>query len=188
MMSGHDCDAQLTLSTARVGLLAEAIRSGIVESIHQGVAVALDADERMTASVGDVDTRVYPRSSLKPFQAAAMVEHGLVLPDRLLALAAASHSGERIHLDGVLEILSMHGFGADDLQNTPARPFGAAARAAARLAGVAPSPLQQNCSGKHAAMLATCVVNGWSTSDYLDTGHPLQQAIVASMDLSLIHI
>jgi L-asparaginase II len=110
-----------------------------------------------------------------------MVELGLDLPPELLALACASHDGAPPHLDGVLRILERHGLRESDLQNTPARPLDAAARREARASGVAPSPLQQNCSGKHAAMLATCVVRGWPTTSYLDPEHPLQVAITSHL-------
>lgn len=172
----------LGLRAEHVAPLAIAVRNGVSESIHHGLGVALAVGGSITASVGDVDALIYPRSSLKPFQAAAMVDAGLELPAGLLALSAASHSGEQRHLAGALEILERHGLGVDALQNTPARPYGSAARAAARAAGVEPSSLQQNCSGKHAAMLATCVVNGWSIDDYLDVEHPLQQQISRTVE------
>ena len=170
------------IAAERLGVLAVADRNGLDESLHLGAGVALDVDGSVIASVGDPAIDIYPRSSLKPFQAAAMVANGLDLPDRLLALAAASHMGEQRHLDGVVEILTMHGLSVDDLRNTPSRPAGAASRAQARLAGTEPSSLQQNCSGKHAAMLATCVVNGWSTADYLEPAHPLQLAIISELE------
>ena len=170
------------ISPSRVAPVAVADRNGVVESIHQGIGAVVGPDAQLLLALGDPETEIYPRSSLKPFQAAAMVEAGLDLPPRLLALVVASHSGEARHLEGVREILSMHGLGVDALANTPARPYGAAARAEARAAGVEPSRLQQNCSGKHAGMLATCVVNGWPTDGYLDPGHPVQQAIVATIE------
>jgi L-asparaginase II len=157
--------------------IAVSTRSGIDESLHHGAGVAVDSDGAVTRSIGDPELQVLPRSALKPFQASAMIAAGLDLPDRLLAVVTASHSGERRHLDAVTEILERHGLGTHDLQNTSARPLGDAARSAARGAGTPPSPLQQNCSGKHAGMLATCRVNGWATDSYLDPDHPLQLAI-----------
>jgi L-asparaginase II len=135
--------------------IAVATRNDIDESLHHGAGVVVAADGAIVRAVGDPELLVYPRSALKPFQAAAMVDAGLDLPPRLLAVVTASHSGEPAHLDAVLEILSRHDLTVDDLANTPARPYGGAARSAARSAGVAPSSLQQNCSGKHAGMLAT---------------------------------
>ncbi len=168
--------------------IAVATRSGLDESLHYGAGVVLDnsvsrgdsVDQRIpnsSAAVGDPMTVVYPRSCLKPMQAYAMTAVGLDLPLDLLAVACASHSGEAAHLDAVERTLATVGLTVDDLQNTPARPYGAAARDAARRAGIEPSALQQNCSGKHAAMLATCQTNGWPIEHYLDEAHPLQQAI-----------
>ncbi|NND76021.1 MAG: asparaginase [Ilumatobacter sp.] len=161
--------------------VAVTTRSGLEESLHHGAGVVVDADGAVAASIGDPDLVIYPRSALKPIQAQAMVELGLDLPTELLAVVCASHSGEPLHLDGVRRILAAHGFAESDLQNTAARPYGADARAAARVAGTPPSTLQHNCSGKHAGMLVTCRVNGWTTDDYLADGHPLQQAITAKI-------
>ena len=155
--------------------IAVATRSGFDESLHHGAAVALDAGGSVVATVGDPDVVVYPRSCLKPLQAQAMVDLGLELPDDQLAVACASHAGSPLHLDTVRSILAAHGLGEDDLRNTPARPADAAASAV-------PSSIVQNCSGKHAAMLATCVVNGWPTDTYLEAEHPLQSAIVDALD------
>lgn len=163
-----------------VAPIAVADRSGFDESIHHGAGVALDGD-RVVATVGDPDLVVYPRSCLKPLQVDAMIGLGLDVPDDQLAVACASHDGAEIHLRTVRRLLADHGLGDDDLDNTPARPFGAGARSAARLAGVEPSSLQQNCSGKHAAMLATCAVNGWPTAGYRDADHPLQRGITAHL-------
>ena len=162
--------------------IAVATRSDVDESLHHGAGVVVAADGSIVRAIGDPDLLVYPRSALKPLQAASMVEAGLRLPARLLAVVAASHSGEAVHLDAVREILERHEFTVDDLANTSARPYGDAARAAARVAGVEASPLQQNCSGKHAGMLATCRVNGWAIDSYLDPDHPLQEMIADSID------
>jgi L-asparaginase II len=155
--------------------IAVATRSGFDESLHHGAAVALDAAGSIVASVGDPDVVVYPRSCLKPLQAQVMVDLGLELPDDQLAVACASHAASPQHLAAVRSILAAYGLGEDDLQNTPARPEGAAA-------SVEPASIVQNCSGKHAAMLATCVANGWPTGTYLDADHPLQRAIVAALE------
>ena len=173
--------------------IAVADRNGLDESLHHGVGVVLDADGVVERSIGDPATVVYPRSALKPFQASAMVGAGLELPHRLLAVVAASHSGEQRHLDAVVEILERHDLTVDDLLNTAARPYGPDARDASIAGGVAESSLQQNCSGKHAGMLATCRINDWSIDSYLDVDHPLQVAITAETDRlagrpSVVHV
>jgi len=153
--------------------IAVATRSGFDESLHHGVGVGLGSDGTIIARVGDPQLVVYPRSCLKPLQAQAMVSLGLDLPGELLAVACASHDGMPTHVDAVRSILSEYGLADVDLQNTPDRPL------SDRESVSAPTSISQNCSGKHAAMLATCVINGWPTDSYLDRDHPLQAAITS---------
>ncbi|MDQ4053588.1 MAG: asparaginase [Actinomycetota bacterium] len=160
--------------------VAEIVRSGFVEGHHYGSIVALAADGSVDWSVGAVATPILARSCNKPVQAVAMVRLGLDLPDDLLALVCASHSGEDFHLDGVRRILAVGGLDESALQTPPDHPLDDAAREAAIRAGRAKDSLSMNCSGKHAGMLVTCVVNGWDTATYLSPEHPLQQAIAAT--------
>ncbi|MFT6292401.1 MAG: L-asparaginase II [Ilumatobacter sp.] len=162
--------------------IAVATRNGTDESLYHGAGVVLGSNGSTTASIGDPELAIHPRSSLKPFQASAMVRLGLKLPHRLLAVVAASHSGEQQHLDAVSEILDQFGLSVDDFLNTPDRPYGVDAKHASIASGIDPSKLQQNCSGKHAGMLATCRVNAWALDSYLDPEHPLQQAITQEID------
>lgn len=161
--------------------LVAAIRDGLVESVHYGSAVALAADGSMAASAGDPLAPFYPRSALKPLQAVAMVRAGLELPADLLALAAASHSGAAAHRDGALRILELHGLAAGDLENSTDLPYGPAEREDWLRNGGTPTQITQNCSGKHAAMVATCVINGWPVRGYLDPSHPLQQLVAQTV-------
>lgn len=154
--------------------VAEIVRSGFVEGRHHGSVVAIGADGEVAWSVGDVTSQILPRSSNKPLQAVAMVGLGLDLPPRLLALAAASHSGEDFHLDGVREILRGAGVTEQALGNIPDYPLDPAVRDAWLREGREPSKLAQNCSGKHAAMIATCVERDWQLSGYFEPDHPLQ--------------
>ena len=110
-----------------------------------------------------------------------MVRAGLDLPADLLALTAASHSGAAMHRDGALRILEMHGLTADALENSTDLPYGASEREEWLRAGGIATQLTQNCSGKHAAMAATCVINGWPVHGYLDPAHPLQQLVAATV-------
>ena len=164
-------------STAGLPVVAEIVRSGFVEGHHYGSIVALAADGSVDWSVGEVAAPVLPRSSNKPIQALAMVELGLDLPADLLALACASHSGEPFHIEGVRRTLASAGLDESALQTPPDYPLDDDAREAVIRDGGAKSPVLMNCSGKHAAMLATCVVQGWDTGTYLDAHHPLQLAI-----------
>lgn len=167
------------LHTAPV--VAEVERSGFVESVHHGVVAATAADGGLELSLGPVGAPIYPRSSNKPIQALAMLRCGLDLPDHLLALACASHNGEEFHLDGVREILAGAGLSESDLQNTPDRPIYPPERERWIAEGLPPSSMGQNCSGKHAAMLATCLANDWDTATYRDPAHPLQVAIAETL-------
>ncbi len=153
------------------GLLAEVVRSGYVEGTHTGTLVALRPDGSVALSVGDLSHPVFPRSSNKPLQAVALLEAGWDPTPIHLALAASSHSGEPDHLRAIAEVL-----GDLVLQTPPAPPIDAAAWHALLRVGGAATSLTMTCSGKHAAMLRTCAVNGWSTHDYLRPDHPVQQA------------
>ncbi|MFE1881274.1 asparaginase [Streptomyces diastatochromogenes] len=157
--------------------VAHLIRGGVVEGIHYGSVVVLGADGQVQFQLGDIEAAFYPRSALKPVQAVAMLRAGLPLDGDLLSLAAASHSGEERHLAGTRRILELAGLAEDDLRNVPDMPYDPAVRDAWVREGRLPSRLAQNCSGKHAAMLWTAKLNGWSLDDYLDPAHPLQQAI-----------
>jgi L-asparaginase II len=153
--------------------------------VHHGSVVALDAKGSTLLAVGDVTGPIFPRSSSKPIQALAMLRAGLHLDGELLALATGSHSGEAFHLEGVRRILAGAGLTERDLQNTPDLPYGASEHDAWIAAGRAPTSLAQNCSGKHAAMLATCIAAGWDPTTYREPQHPLQQLIAATVaDLS----
>ncbi len=156
-------------------VLAEVTRDEIVESQHRGHLVVFNADGTLKLSRGNPATLIYPRSSIKSIQAAAMVRSGLNIEPRLLALVAASHSGTQMHQNAVLEILALGGLNVSALLNTRDRPLGEDERR--EWGSKAPSSLAQNCSGKHAGMLLTCVLNNWPTHNYLDANHPLQMII-----------
>lgn len=157
--------------------VAHLIRGGVVEGVHYGSVVVLGPDGEVRLRLGDIEAACYPRSALKPVQAVAMVRAGLPLDGELLSLAAASHSGEERHLAGARRVLELAGLTEDDLRNVPDLPFDPVVRDTWVRDGRPPSRLAQNCSGKHAAMLYTAKLNGWSLDDYLDPAHPLQQAI-----------
>jgi L-asparaginase II len=161
--------------------LAHVTRSGFLESVHYGSAVALDAAGSPVVRVGDPDAVFLPRSAVKPVQLLAMLRAGLELTGPQLALAAASHSGEPFHREGVAGILRAGDLAEDDLRNTPDLPLDPDERLRWQCAGRAAVPLAQNCSGKHAAMLVACAVNGWPTGTYLDPDHPLQQLVRATV-------
>lgn len=159
-------------------------RGGMVESIHYGSLIATAEDSagtRTLLSAGDPLAPFYPRSALKPLQAVAMVRAGLDLPADLLALTAASHSGSEKHTAGVLRILEMYGLTPQALENSTDLPYGAAEREAWLRSGRGATQLTQNCSGKHASMAATCIINGWPVRGYLHPEHPLQRLVAETV-------
>ncbi|MDJ0345075.1 asparaginase [Streptomyces sp. H10-C2] len=159
-------------------VLAEVVRSGFVEGLHRGSLVVLDADGRVGPTLGDVTSPIFPRSCNKPMQAAAVLRAGVALDGELLALAAASHSGETFHLEGVRKILAGAGLTESALRTPPDLPLDREAADQWLRDGGVRSPILMSCSGKHAAMLAACVVNGWPLETYRDPGHPLQRLIL----------
>lgn len=161
-------------------VLVEVERSGLVESRHRGVAVHVDPAGEVLWSVGDPDTLIFPRSANKPFQAVAMMRAGLPLAGPELALVAASHSGEAIHLEAVRSILARAGLDESALQTPPSYPLDPKEHAALLRGGGERAPILMDCSGKHAGMLLTSVVNDWPTATYLDPEHPVQQTITAT--------
>ncbi|MFB6667347.1 asparaginase [Streptomyces parvus] len=158
-------------------VLAEVVRSGFTEGHHRGALVLLAADGSVERAIGDPSAPVFPRSSNKPMQAAAILRAGLDLSGERLALAAASHSGEPFHLDLARKMLAEHGLSPADLQTPPDLPLDPVEAETYLAAGNVRERITMNCSGKHAAMLAVCVRNGWDTATYLDPAHPLQQLV-----------
>ncbi|HEY9523880.1 MAG TPA: asparaginase [Thermopolyspora sp.] len=158
-------------------LVVEVVRSGFVESRHLARMLVVDATGAPVRAHGAVTAPTSPRSSMKPLQAVAMLRHGLPLADELLALGCASHAGEPFHVDGVRRILAGAGLDEEALRCPEAYPENNDAARALIRAGGEPRRIYMNCSGKHAAMLATCVVNDWPVTGYRHPGHPLQRAI-----------
>ncbi|GAB2655586.1 asparaginase [Saccharopolyspora gloriosae] len=155
--------------------LVELVRGGLREGVHFGSAVLLNADGSVLRSVGDVTAPMFPRSTVKPAQALAMLRAGLELPDDAdLALGAASHNGEPGHIERAAAILARHGLDEDALRCPPDQPMHEPTRERWLSDGTGKRRLAMNCSGKHAAMLATCAQLGWPVEDYLDPEHPLQ--------------
>jgi L-asparaginase II len=157
--------------------LAAVERNGFGEGLHFGRLVALDVDGSELFSYGDVDAPVHPRSANKLMQASGMRSTGLRLDDGLLALSAASHWGEPCHVEGVRAILGSAGLDESALQTTPSLPEDADARRVVVCGDNTKRPILHGCSGKHAAMLATCVANDWPVDGYPNPDHPLQRAI-----------
>lgn len=163
-------------------VLAEVVRSGFVEGHHRGSLVLLAADGTVERAIGDIASPVFPRSSNKPMQAAALLRAGLDLSGERLAMAAASHSGEPFHLELVQRMLTEYGLTADALQCPADLPLDPVEAETYLASGAVRERATMNCSGKHAAMLAACALNGWPLDSYLDRAHPLQQLILTVVE------
>lgn len=157
--------------------LAVVERSGFVESRHVGSAIVLGSDGSVVRSLGAPNAPVFPRSSMKPFQAIAVMGAGVPLEGAAAVLATASHGGTPAHLSVVRGLLAQAQLTEDALQCPNDWPLDSGARDDAIRAGDHKQPLFMNCSGKHAAMLLACMVNGWPTESYLDPQHPMQQQV-----------
>ena len=169
-------------------ILVEVSRGTMVESRHRGAVAVADASGAAVFALGAADAPVYPRSAIKPLQALALVETGAADAFRLgpeeIALACASHSGEPRHVAGVERWLAQIGLGPDDLECGPQAPTNEAALREMTRSGRSPSPLQNNCSGKHAGFLTVARHLGEPTKGYIGFDHPVQKllrSILAAM-------
>ena len=166
-------------------VLVELTRGAMVESVHRGSVAIMDADGKMRLALGDVESLVYSRSSLKPMQAIPLVESGAAaafgLSDEEVALACASHSGEPMHTERVAAWLQRLGLGESDLAcgAHPSRYEPVAEAMIKR--GEKPTRIFNNCSGKHTGFLT--VARHWdiATNGYEQASHPVQQAVAAAL-------
>ena len=160
--------------------MVELFREGYLESVHLGDIAAVGQDGRIIAKLGDPGMRTFWRSAAKPIQAlipfmsGAVEEYGI--SDEEYAVVCASHFGEEIHTRAVLSMLGKIGLTEADLSCGVHYPFSKRAANALVSAGIKPTQLHHNCSGKHTGMLMTCRKMGWSTEGYFRPDHPLQKA------------
>ncbi len=163
-------------------VLVEILRGDLVESRHRGAAAVVDAAGKIVASWGDIERPVFARSAIKPLQALPLVESGAAERYRLdvaeLALACASHHGEKSHVEAVGRWLDRLDLGPDDLQCGSHLPTDIGAAHGLIRAGERPSPLHSNCSGKHTGFLTTARHFGETTRGYIDADHPVQRRII----------
>ncbi len=165
--------------------LVEVRRGGEIESIHRVIVVICDVQGKVVKKSGEVNFSTFLRSAAKPLQLLPLAESGLVERFRFsrkeLAVMAASHSGEDIHVEAVKSILEKIGLGPEALQCGVHYPLDKEAARRLMEAGQEPSVWHNNCSGKHAGMLALAVGRGHPTSGYYRLEHPVQQAILENM-------
>ncbi len=166
-------------------VLVEVLRGGVVESRHRGSFAVVDAAGRVVSSAGRIEAPIFARSAVKPLQALPLVESGaadaLSLSQKEIALACASHRGESAHADAVQSWLAAAGLGVEALECGAHPPVGADAAAALVRQGKAPSPLHNNCSGKHAGFLCTAIHLGENPSGYIQAAHPVQRRVTAAL-------
>lgn len=160
-------------------------RSGVVESLHRVHAAVVTDTGKALAHHGDMDWVTVYRSAAKPFQAIPLVEDGVVAEFGLekpeVALTAASHNGEDVHLEGVARILEKVGQPPEALRLGPFPPLLPEAAEALYRSGARVTPVHNNCSGQHAAMLGLVRIHGWPPDSYLDPDHPLQHRMMEEM-------
>ena len=161
--------------------LVEVTRGGITESRHRGHIVAAEPDGTIAAYLGAPETVTYLRSSAKPHQAIPLVASGAAdrfgFTEQEIALACASHSGEPIHTEVVASMLGKIGLGPEALKCGVHQPFSLEVNRRLHEKGEQPNVLQNNCSGKHAGMLALALYLGAPTETYDEPTNPVQLAI-----------
>jgi L-asparaginase II len=171
-----------SLEGASGAVVAELVRDGHVESVHHGIVAVVDSAGELLLERGDSSIAVYPRSTLKPLQTLALLGTGVEFTPLEIALSTASHCGSAAHRDAIEAFLHRHGFGPESLQCPVDWPLGAVERANMLATEGSPSRLAMNCSGKHAGFLAASRHSGWDEATYLDANHPLQRAILETIE------
>jgi L-asparaginase II len=162
-------------------LIAEAVRGALVESRHRGAYAVVAADGAIVASAGDIDAPVYPRSAVKALQALAVIESGAAdrygFDEEEIALMCASHGGEPRHLAVAWRMLDKCGLGPERYECGAHWPLSEEAAHELARAGGRPGPIHNNCSGKHAGMLALALMLGVDPAGYIAFSHPVQRAV-----------
>lgn len=164
-------------------VLAELTRGDMTESIHRGAGVVVDVDGRVLLEKGDISRRVFPRSAIKALQAIPLVESGAAAkygftPEEI-AMACSSHNGEPRHVKTVRSMLNKAGVGEVDLECGTHWPLLNSATRDLASKKLQPSNAHNNCSGKHAGMLATAKFLGENLSGYVLRAHPVQQRVAS---------
>ena len=163
-------------------ILCRVTRGELTESIHVAFAVAVDETRQPFYSTGDPQYLTCIRSSLKPFQAAASVKAGAVdaaeFNDDELALMCASHKGEKMHVKTAQSMLTKLGLTVDDYECGSHFPSDTLTRHRMIREDKEAQPLHNNCSGKHAGMLALAKHLGQGTANYIKKDHPVQRTIL----------
>lgn len=165
--------------------LVEVLRNDRVESVHYGAWAVCDTSGQLVQGRGDARVAFYLRSSAKPLQCATVVHLGAAaqfqLTEAELAVVCASHGAEEVHLQAVGSILRKCGLEETALRCGPHLPLHPPSQERLLRAGHKPLPIHNNCSGKHAGMLAACRQQNWPVDSYLGRDHPLQRANLSTV-------
>ena len=166
-------------------ILAKAIRGETVESIHRGHLIIISGAGEIVARIGNPETVTFWRSSAKPFQALPFILTGAAqhfeFTEKEIALACGSHSGEDFHVETVEKMLEKAGFAEKDLHCGAQLPFDAKTAERITCSGETPTQLHNNCSGKHAAMLALARHIGADIQTYEHLENPVQQNVLETV-------
>ncbi len=165
-----------------VAPLAYSTRNSQIEAVYEGAIAVVDPEGRVLESAGDPEYKTFVRSSIKMIQAIPVIETGAAekfeLSDMELALCCASHTGADYHVKAVQSILGKIGLGEGALKCGGHLPEDREMRERLIRLEANPTAIYNNCSGKHAGMLATCLAAGWPVESYMEEDHPLQQRIL----------
>jgi len=159
-------------------------RGRVVESLHSGAAVVVDASGNVKAWMGDPDVVTYSRSSAKPFQAVQLIESGgkefFGLSLEEIAITCASHSGTDRHAAVLRGYQEKIGISEEDLLCGSHPPLDRVTAERLTREEISPTPIRHNCSGKHTGMMALAKLKGFPISDYINIDHPVQQLILTA--------
>lgn len=161
--------------------ILEYVRNGLVEEEHYGLLVKVSADGQLFKIGDDKNYPFYLRSCAKPLQAALIIDFGIDeafnMTSEEIAVCCASHAGEECHAQVVKGFLVKIGLDESYMKCGLHKPLSKTERTKLILQSREESIFQNNCTGKHAMMLAICKKMGWGVNDYDDPKHPLQDAI-----------
>lgn len=166
-------------------VFVEATRGGIVESQHRGAFAVVSADGALIASTGDIERPVFPRSAIKAFQALPVVESGAA--DRFgftpeeIALCCASHGGEARHTETAARMLAKVGVSEAQLECGGHWPSHQHTTNCMLSGGERFGQIHNNCSGKHAGMLALATHLGAEPAGYIGIDHAVQKAVLEAL-------
>lgn len=167
-------------------VLVEITRGDFVESRHRGACVVVNAAGEVLHAWGDVDRRVYPRSSLKPIQALPLIETGAAdhfgLEAEDIALACASHNSEPMQVDRVRALLQRAGLSVEDLECGPCEALSMDVTKDMSRDGILSGREHNNCSGKHAGFLCTALYMDEPTKNYIQPDHPVQGRVTNAIE------